>query len=235
MSKVIDGIELGQNTLERIDEWRAGQLGQLSQTDAAKRLIEIGLAVAGKGGVRFSDGEKLIMMMLCDLYQHQSVKGDIDPEFIQETLWGGHYWGLQWQYGGILNVADDDPNVLSETLDILEMWYFIESSYTALSEEDKTKVKEEASISGKDVRFIGFDGNNDAHYSIAKFLVNKMERFVIFKDRSLNSHTITSISRHRCMLPVFKSMLPNLAGRDLSVEQIIKLLRAQRKQTEEPS
>ena len=112
MSKGPFGIELEQHTLEQVDAWRAEQPGQLSQAEAVQRLVEVGLAVSGKNGVRISDGEKLIMMMLRDLNKHQNVNGDIDPDFIQDALCGGHYWGLQWQMSGLLhNYADSTQDV----------------------------------------------------------------------------------------------------------------------------
>ena len=227
MNKVPFGIELDQNTLEQIDAWRAMQPGQLSQADAVERLVVVGLAVADGNEVRFSDGEKLIMMMLRDLYEHQNVNGDIDPEFIQEALLGGHYWGLKWQLGGLLHDHADSVQTVSEVVDILEMWYFIESGYAALSEPEKTGLKEEAKLSDKDIQFPGFDGNHESEYlGIAQFLVNQMERFEIFKGRVFNSHT-RSIEMYRRMLFDFKLMRGNLGQTDLSPTQIIALLKPQ--------
>ena len=225
MSKVYIGIKLDKHTLEQIDAWQAEQSGQLSQAEAVQRLVEVGLAVTGKTRVRFSDGEKLIMMMLRDLYKHQNVNGDIDPEFIQDALLGGHYWGLQWQMSGLLHNYANDTQVVSEVVDILEMWYFIESGYAALPKADKKKVEEEADLFGKDVRFRGFDGNHETeHLGIANFLVNQMGRFDIFKGRDLNSH-MPSIEMYKRMLPVFNLMRGNLGQNDLPVTLIIELLK----------
>ena len=227
MSKAQFEIQLDTRTLEQVDAWRAGQPSQLSQSEAVQRLIEVGLAVTGKDEVRFSDGEKLIMMMLRDLYKHLKVTGDIDPEFIAEALWGGHYWGLKWQLPGLLHDYADNPRVVYEVLDILEMWYLIESGYSALSEADKKRVEKEAEPFGKNVRFRGFDGNNEAEQlGIANFLVNQMDRFNIFKGRGFNSH-IPSVERYRRMLSVFDPMRKNLGPADLRAGQIIDLLNAQ--------
>ena len=228
MSKVLFEIELDKQTLEQIDAWWAEQPGQPTQAEAVQRLVEVGLAVVGKNEVRVrvSDGEKLIMMMLRDLYKHQKIDGDIDPEFIQDALLGGHYWGLQWQMSGLLHDHADASAIVSETIDILEMWHFIESGYAALSDAEKTRVEKEAEPFGKYVKFPGFDGNNETeHLGIANFLVNKMERFDIFKGRSLNSH-MPSIEGYKRMLSVFEPMRKNLGHVDLSPEQIIELMNA---------
>ena len=231
MSKIPFGIELDKYTLEQVDAWRSEQPGQLTQAEAVQRLIEVGLTAAGarKDEVRISDGEKLLMMMLRDLYKHQDVKGQIDPDFIEDALCGGHYWGLEWEYPGLLHNNADDPEILSETLDILQMWHLIESGYKTLSEEDQERVKEEGDPFGGQVSFYGFDGNHDDHSSIAWFLVNKLERFKALN--VINSHTQITIQLHRRMLQAFKNMRANLGPDGLGAEQIIALLTAPKKNT----
>ncbi len=235
MSKIPFGIELDKYTLEQIDAWRSEQPGQLTQAEAVQRLVEVGLTATGarKDEVRISDGEKLIMMMMRDLYKHQDVKGEIDPDFIEDALCGGHYWGLKWKYHGLLHNNADDPEIVSETLDILEMWYLIESGYEALSEEDKTKVKKDGDPYRGHVSFYGFDGNHDDHSSIAWFLVNKLERFKPLN--LINSHTQATIVIHRRMLQAFKNMRANLGPDGLGAEQIIALLNAPNKNTKKQS
>ncbi len=39
--------------------------------------------------------EKLILNMLCEIYEHMGVKGAIDHKLVQRTIWGGHGWGLK--------------------------------------------------------------------------------------------------------------------------------------------
>ena len=227
MSKVLFEIELDKQTLEQIDAWWAEQPGQPTQAEAVQRLVEVGLAVVGKNEVRISDGEKLIMMMLRDLYKHQNVDGDIDTDFIQDALIGGHYWGLQWQYGGLLHDHADDPAIVSETIEILEMWYFIEGGYKELSEKDRDRIKKEAHLAS-DISFHGFDGNNETkHFIVAKFLVNKLERFDIFNDRrrDLNSHS-PSIEIYRRMLSVYRDMRGAISFVNPTAEQIIHLMNA---------
>ena len=175
---------------------------------------------------RFSDAEKLIVLMLCDLYKHLKVEGDVEPEFIEDVIIGGHYWALGWEYPGVFHDHVDSPQVLSEVVDTLEMWSFIESAYKELSQEDKSSIEAEAVPLGKYVSFRGFDGNNESeHLSIARVLIEKLGRFESFKGRDLNSH-IPVVDRYRRMLEVFLPILPQLAGRELAASEIITLLNA---------
>jgi hypothetical protein len=45
--------------------------------------------------MKLSDGEKLILMVLADMYKHLEIKGEFDPDFISATISGGHLWGLR--------------------------------------------------------------------------------------------------------------------------------------------
>lgn len=173
-----------------------------------------------------SDGEKLILMMLRDLYKHHKVTGDTDPEFVQNVLLGGHYWAFEWKSPGLFHGHADSMNVVRETLDVLEMWYFIESGHSKLPEEQKERVKLEAEPFGDLVRFRGFDGNTEGDYGrVAKFLIEDLGRFEDFKGRNLNSH-VPIMQAYRRMLVAFEPMLRTIAGRELSATEIIKLLKA---------
>ena len=109
------------------------------------------------------------------------------------------------------------------------MWVYLERSYTALSEKDRARVKEEAKPFGGDVVFLGFDGNKEIeHLVTADFLIEKLDRFIEFRDRDLNSH-MPSIDGYRHMVRTFKTMKPNLWGiNSLSTDHIIEILNARR-------
>ena len=222
MSPIRFEMRLDEETLERIERWRAEQSDIPSRAEAVRRLLDIGLS---KAGVNISDGEKLILSMLRDLYKHHKVTGDTDPKFVQSVLWGGHYWALEWQYPLLFHGHADSMSVVKETLDVLEMWYFIESGHSKLSEEQKERVKLEAEPFGNSVKFRGFDGNTEGnHGRVAKFLIKDLGRFEAFKGRNLNSH-VPSMQAYRRMLVAFEPMLHTIAGRELSATEIIELLK----------
>jgi hypothetical protein len=226
-------MRLDEQILASVDRWRADQGDVPSRAEAIRRLIEIGIAKVSTKTVRFSDGERLLVTMLRDISkQIRSGKSpftpEVDPEFVGEVLWGGHYWALKWELEGLFHDHEDDPADVSLVVDVLDLWDFLEQGHEELSKKDKERVEKEAEPFGKHVRFMGFDGNNETtHMSIARFLVEKMGRFQRFKGRELNSHS-PSIAVYNRMLSVFLPLRSTLVGRSLNADEIIAILKAKR-------
>ena len=191
--------------------------------------MEIGLSeVERRVRSRSGDGEKLIISMLCELYKHLKIDGDLDPLFVEEALHSGHYWALRWQYPGLFDREADSIETVHEVVDVLSMWRSLEQAYAGLSEKDKDRVKQEAEPFGDDVVFRGFDGNEETEYLIiARFMIDKLKQFTHFGGRDLNSHML-SIERHRRMVRAFKPIRSSLSGDLPSAGHIIKILNAQR-------
>jgi uncharacterized protein YfbU (UPF0304 family) len=219
-------MRLGPSVLEGLDSWRATQDDLPSRAEAVRRLVEVGLGNSAKRRIALGDGEKLIVMMLCQLFKHLKVKSEIDPAFVEEVIYGGHYWALSWEYSGVFHSHQDAETVVTEVVDILDMWSFLERGFGALSKNDKDRVAAAAEPFGKHVVFAGFDGNGEGeHIGVAGFLINKLDRFTEFKGRDLNAHMHT-LDTYRRMLSVFEPIRPNLIGRDLNAEEIIQVLKA---------
>ena len=222
-------MRLGTSVLKEVDAWRARQGDLLSRAEAIRRLIDAGLAATSGSAkqVQLTDGDKLILLMLGDLFRQLKLKaGEIDPNFIAEVIFGGHSWGLEWKYSGIFHGPEDKRTVVSEVVGILEMWSFLESGYQELSKNDKARVAAEASPFGKQVLFRGFDGNNESeHIGIARFLLEQLDSFTNFKGRELNAH-MPKIDSYQRMLAVFKALRGTLTGRELGAGEIIKILKA---------
>ncbi len=174
--------------------------------------------------MEFSDGEKLIITMLCEIYKHFDIKSDLEPEFIEDAIHSGHPWGLKWEYPGLFNTGEVSEATASEVVEVLQMWMNIELSYSELSDADQLKVKAEAT--SFDVTFRGFDGNNEDQYGVALFLINKLGRFEHFKGRSLNAHSRT-MDLHRRMLRVYESIISSSHTHLLTPDQLIELLKSQ--------
>ena len=220
-------MRLDHEVLARVDKFRADQPGVPSRAGAVRRLLNVGLDTYETTGAGISDGEKLILMMLRDLYRHHKISGDVDPEFIQNMLLGGHYWALEWKSPGLIHGHADNENTVHEVVNVLEVWSFIESGYAQLSDKEKARVELEAKPFGQHVRFRGFDGNTESDQCrIAGFLIRDLERFENFGDRNPNSH-VPSMGAYRRMLVAFEPMLRTLAGRELSASEIIVLLKEQ--------
>jgi len=222
-------MRLGQSDLDELDAWRARHSDVPSRSEAVRRLMEQGLAADGKPDkreIRLGDGEKLIILMLCDLFKKLELKSDIQPEFVEEVIYGGHFWALDWKYPGIFHGHEDSTAVLHDTVNILDMWSFLEDGYSKLSKKEKDRVAAEAEPFGKHVVFRGFDGNGEGEYiGIARFLVEQLDRFTKFAGRELNAHMPT-VETHRRMLAVFQPIRRTMTGRDLNADEIIGILKA---------
>jgi uncharacterized protein len=219
-------LRLDEDVLERVDRWRSEHEDQPSRAEAIRQLVEAGLRVKSRHAVEFSDGEKMLAVMLCDLMEHLKVKGDTNTDFLKSVIFGGHWWGLKWDLGGLFHGHADRPEVVRNVVNILDMWSFIESAYAKLSKKDKERVEKEGPL-GKYVKLLGFDANNEGdYYTVAHFLINDMRRFQAFKGRDLNSH-LPTVSGYLRMYREFEPMRTSLGGgNELGADQIIKLLQA---------
>lgn len=174
--------------------------------------------------MKLTDGEKLILIMLADLHEKLEVNGEIDADFISSAIVNDHLWSIPWKYSSIPFEHVEDPPVVREVVDILDMWSFIEYAYSQLTDEEKAKLAMDVDPFGNNPRFQGFDGNNEtAHMSTAMFLVNQLERFQDFKGRSLDCHC-PSIDAHKRMLSVFEPIRETLDADPLSLDQLTKIL-----------
>jgi len=221
-------LRLDEEQLARVDEWAREQEGDtLSRAAAIRELIDLGLSAGSKRSVRFSDGEKMLMLMMRDMFKALKIKdADTDADFLAEVIYGGHYWAPKWKMTGVFHDHVDNPRDLSHVVDVLDMWSFIEEAYEKFSAEQKTAIAEQVGPLGKHVRFTGFDGNNESsQMSIARFLVEDMDRFSRFKGRDLNSHHPT-YDRYRRMVELFEPMRATLIGHGLSADQVATLLKA---------
>ncbi|HTV54284.1 MAG TPA: YfbU family protein [Terriglobia bacterium] len=175
--------------------------------------------------MQLSGGEKLILVMLSEIYEKLGIKGEIEPVLVKAAILSNQPWSLNWKYGGLLGEEDDTPPDVRETADILNMWMVIEAACAKFTDAEKAAVKEAAGPFAEAGRFEGFDGNNDAHYGIAEFLITDMGRFENFKDRNLNSHSITSLSGYRKMLSVYNPIVRSLHGRPLTADEVIQIFK----------
>ncbi len=171
-----------------------------------------------------SDGDKLILLMLCEIQEHLKVKGETDPSFIKEAIFTGNLWGLEHRMTGVFHRYETPQSVVTETRSILAMWRRLEESYNALSPEAKAALLGRLKPFDFDVRFPGFDGNTESEYiSAASFMVDQLGEFEIFKGRDLNAHMPT-LDAHRRMVAVFYPILKVVLNRDFDVDQLTQVL-----------
>lgn len=219
-------LRLDDELAQRVDEWMEST-GANSRSDAVRQLLSLGLDnVTGKS-IHLTAGDKLNFMVLRDIAKHLKVQGETDLDFVAESIYGGHTWAPAWEMNGLFHNHVDRPADVSLVVDTLDMWDFIEARIEKLTPEETEKLK--AANHGFLPKFAGFDGNNESSLmSIARFLVEKMDRFSRFKKRDFNSHAPTA-ARYRRMTTAFGPIRATLDfGRTLGVNQIIELLKVER-------
>jgi uncharacterized protein YfbU (UPF0304 family) len=217
-------MRLEEGLLEQVDRWRSKQQDVPARAEAMRRLVERGLERVEDP---FSGGEKVIVLMLRDVMKQLKMKrGEIDVDLVAKAIFGGHYWALKWGMQGVFHDHADRPQDVRFVADVLDMWSFVEASYAALSAKDKERVATEAHPFGRHVTFVGFDGNNEAElYTIARFLVEDMNRFGEFKGREFNSHS-PMVEVYQRMLAVFAPFRERVDGATLAATQLISILEA---------
>lgn len=223
-------MRLDEEVLRRVDEWRGTQPDLPSRSESMRRLIEVGLARRDSKSVSFSDGEKLLLLAMKDIYRKLGIKGGdtLDLDLVSEVIYGGHFWAPRWELSGVFHGHVDSPSDLAFVVDVLDMWDYLERGYSSLSKQQKDLVAKNAEPFGKHVKFPGFDGNNESELvGIARFLVTKLNRFTRFAKYDFNSHMPTRATYGR-MLAVFESIRSRVDGRDLTAEEIAQVLSAKR-------
>jgi uncharacterized protein YfbU (UPF0304 family) len=219
-------MRLDPTILDQVDAWRSAQSDLPSRAEAIRRLIEAGLTGSSSGPFRPSNSEKLVIWLLTEILKNQKGYENQDTvKLIQEAIYGGHFWALEWELTGVLHKHVDSPAAVTLVVDTLDMWSFIESAWAKCNKADKARIAAGVGVRFIEPKFIGFDGNNEGEYlGIARFLINKMERFESFKGRDLNSHMPKAVS-YRHMIDLFEPIRVGLVGRELSVDEMITLLR----------
>lgn len=219
-------MRIDEDQLARVDAWASEQDDRPVRAEAVRRLIDLGLSAGSQRAVRFSDGEKMLMLMMRDIYKHLKLKdGESDPDFLAKVIYGGHYWAPKWELQGVFHDHVDDPEEVSYVVDVLDMWSFMEEAFASMSAAEKKKLVAEVGPWAERVKFAGFDGNNESsQLGIARFLIEDMDRFEKFKGRDLNAHHPTE-ERYRRMVKLFAPMRVTLVGHGLSVRQVAELLK----------
>lgn len=219
-------FRLDEDILSRVDNWRKEQEDLPTRAEAMRRLVEAGLARTSSDVIRFNDGDKVIISMLCDIQRNLKMEEDTQVDLIDAAIHGGHYWSLGWELSSLFEAKEDDPQNVEFTVSVMSMWSELENSYKRLSKADKALVGEANPFPKKLLQFPGFDGNREPElFSIMRFVINKLGRFSLFKDRECNTFRPMSPTYER-MLSVYEPMLKTIVGTELEVAQIIAILKA---------
>lgn len=178
--------------------------------------------------MKLSDGEKLILLMLADISRKVGAGREVDPDFVSHTLFYDQTWGFNWKFTGIPFEKGEDPPEVTETVDILDMFDLTISQFERLPAGEQEEVKKELGYAAGGLeQFPGFDANNDAHYGVAQYLVEHLDRFKGLKGATNNSHSQSSLPRYRAMLQTYLPLRPKLGlgAEKFTAEDIISIFK----------
>jgi uncharacterized protein YfbU (UPF0304 family) len=176
--------------------------------------------------MNLSEGERLILVMLCDIHKALNLKSTIDPDALTPLLVESRSNGAARAVNGASGEHRDRTAVTTEVSDILDMWSAIERGYKHLSVDEKRTV--EAGPLGRGVRFSGFDAESEiAHRDIAHVLIEEAGQFDRFQGRNLDAH-MPALAGYRRMLRLYGPIRSVSGDRRLDVQQIIALANAEK-------
>ena len=96
MKKLRFEMRMDVATMRRLDAWRAQQSINLARSEAVRRFIRAGIDKTQNARSEFRFADKLILLMLCDLYKQSGVRNSFDPDFVGKMIRRGHYRALDW-------------------------------------------------------------------------------------------------------------------------------------------
>lgn len=222
-------LRLDADLIAKIDEWRSKQDDFPSRSEAVRRLVEKGLV----NEAALSPGDRLITAMLCDIYKHLDVAGDIDAGFVRKAISDGHFWALEREYHSLIQATPVDNAIATEAIAILNMWHILKTTYEGMPNSEKKYVSKNVQFFKDPVVFPGFDGNGESsHFSVAYFFIREMGYFRDLDDKTdLNSH-YPSLKQHRKMLSAFTSIQKDLFGKPMTKEQLVQIFEARHEDLE---
>lgn len=179
--------------------------------------------------MKLSNPEKLILLMLSEIYDKLGLTS-VDTNLLSSAIHTENTWAIDWEMPGVVGSdREPTPPLVTDVVNYLDMWSFLEEAHTTFDLPAKEQVALEAEPFGGNVRFPGFDGNNEVEaMSIAHILVNDMGRFSRFKGRDLNSHA-PLMENYERMYKVFEPIRASLTGaRPLAPAQVVAILQAMR-------
>lgn len=169
----------------------------------------------------FSNGEKLILMMLADIMKANKTPSEIDPEFVQHAINSDQTWALAWKYSSL---TSNNPSVVDETCDILNMYRILKNNFDALPKDQQVSALKNARPFENYIEYQGFDFNNDTHASVVDMLVKHMDLYDEI-DADLNSHSIATIDHYRQMLAKYKAIINTHGYQNWTHQQISDVLK----------
>ena len=148
--------------------------------------------------MEMTKAERLIVLMLCDLYKSPEEDKIFNPKLIEYAVAQGQLWALSWKYGDLLSADPPTKEQVDLVADVMTMWQVIEAFMPRFTPEERDEI---VTATDRSLDRIKFQGFYEAPYrSIFSFMLEELELWPEFAGREYSK-----------MLPVLEADLRMLA------------------------
>ncbi|WP_414553711.1 YfbU family protein [Stenotrophomonas forensis] len=178
--------------------------------------------------MKFTDEQRLIVMMLADIQKALNVRGDLDADFISKAAAWKNEFSIGWHHGSYFDDTDTPPD-FRFVLDVLDMFSFLEPANDSLTPSERQDLDSRVGWNTAGPLFTGFDGNNESE--LRSYVVVAIDDLGFYpelkrgKFDSFNSHSQRE-DRYRAMLNVFKPIRAQLLDRKLTIDELAAVISA---------
>jgi hypothetical protein len=133
--------------------------------------------------------EKLTLLMMCDLFDHLGVDGDIDSSIVRKAVNSGNTWAIEREYQ-ILSIEEVPIKIQKKVDSALIAYRNLSNSLRALTsaECDELKAKYKLKTHDTFIQFPGYDGNNESDYMSAASMLCTLGLYTEQQEIDKNSH-----------------------------------------------
>jgi len=178
--------------------------------------------------MKFTDEQRLIVMMLADIQKELKINREFDPDFIGKAAAWKHEFAIGWKHSSIFD-GNDTPDGFRFVIDVLDMFSFLERANAKLTAPERADLDARVGWSTKGRLFDGFDGNNEPELrSYVDVAINELGMFEDLKNGKyddFNSHGARE-ERYARMLDAFLTIRPQLGDRSITVDELVEVLSA---------
>lgn len=168
--------------------------------------------------------EKLTIALLCDLHKKLEVESRFDLSLVTQAVDDDDMWVLGWAYSNTFPEIETPPEVVFVG-NVFDMFSFIGRGYEALSPDDRAKVDGSSEHVAAWLTFSGYDGNNEGRYrSLAETMVNRLDRYVNFKDVANQNSHCPMVGVYSRMFAAFEPIRETVIRREMTADEIIRVV-----------
>ncbi|HEL4264434.1 YfbU family protein [Stenotrophomonas maltophilia] len=176
--------------------------------------------------MKFTDEQRLIVIMLAEMQKAMNVQGEISADVVATAALSRQEFAIAYEYGHLFSNSEV-PDDFHFVVNVLEMWSMLEDGLNHLDINEQSVLEAVAGKESARARFNGFDGNREFNLkSYTTMLVETLGTFAQFSGRTFNAHTVRR-EKYERMLAVFDPIRDDLPGdRYMTASEIGEVLSA---------